>query len=491
MKKEKILTHIEEMDINGLTPACAFARLQALGEPAFLFEFTDEETHRAAYTYLGIRPLETIQCRNGNTYVRTRAPSAPKLGRERKISGNPPEVLEELLSRFTRSKAPGLPPFAGGMIGYLGFEFTRYLEPILDKNLHKTTTDAEFMLMGTLMAFEHAKGRVLLIGTIFLDRETKAEGEKRVMREFKKLRSLVARSGLREKGLTFRVGARAREKLKMKAVLGTRVFYKAIHTIKEKIRRGDLFQCVISEKFQFRLEIDPLRVYAALGKVSPAPYHFYLDFGSSILLGASPERLVSVDGDLIETHPIAGTRPRGNNPASDVRFERQLLASVKERAEHAMLVDLGRNDIGRVSIPGTVSVKHFMQLRKFSHVMHLVSTVQGRLAPRDHSFRALTACFPAGTLSGAPKISAIKTIGGLEPIARGAYGGALILQDFSGRLDSCIIIRSMTVQEGVAAIQAGAGIVADSVAKREYDEVHNKTRSVVMAVELALAGGRK
>ena len=490
MKKERILTQVEELAMSGLDPVVAFARLNVRGEPAFLFESSAEATRAKAYTVVGVRPLETFVSRGGALFTRRREPDATKLGAEIKLEGNPADLLESLLGRFSRIRPTEAPPFAGGMIGALGFEFSRHLEPVLDRNFVAGGVDAEFMLVGTHLVFDHIRDRVLLVGTVFLDRESETDGAARIVREFRRLRAALKRPSAREKVLAFRTAPVRKTKFKMDAALGAKAFAKAVGDIKAKIRRGDLFQCVISEQFRFPLRLDPLRVFAALAKVGPAPYRFYVDFGKSLLLGASPERLVSVDGDLVETHPIAGTRPRGKDPLSDLRFERQLLASVKERAEHAMLVDLGRNDIGRVSIPGTVAVKEFMQVRRFSHVMHLVSTVQGRLSPTDASFRALTACFPAGTLSGAPKISAIKTIAGLEPASRGVYGGALVLQDFSGRLDSCIIIRSLSLEGESASIQAGAGIVADSVAKREYEEVRNKTRAVVKAVELALTGSR-
>jgi anthranilate synthase component 1 len=489
VKKERILTQIESLAGMGLDPLVAFARLNRRGEPAFLFESSHATTREKAYTVLGVRPLETVASRGGRLYLRKRGLLEAKLGAETPLVGNPVDLLEGLLNRFTRVSTGDLPPFAGGMVGALGFEFSRHLEPVVDSTFGTSGTDAEFMLIGTHLVFDHLRDAVLLVGTVFLDREAESEGKARIAHEFRRLRAALGRKGEREKSLHFRRAAAPR-KFRMNPALGAKAFTAAVGEIKAKIRRGDLFQCVISERFQFPLRLDPLRVFAALEKVGAAPYRFYVDFGKSLLLGASPERLVSVDGDLVETHPIAGTRPRGKDTLSDLRFERQLLASVKERAEHAMLVDLGRNDIGRVAVPGTVAVKEFMQVRRFSHVMHLVSTVQGRLAPRDTSFRALTACFPAGTLSGAPKISAIKTIAGLEPTSRGVYGGALMLQDFSGRLDSCIIIRSLSLEGETASVQAGAGIVADSVAKREYEEVRNKTRAVVRAVELALSGSR-
>jgi anthranilate synthase component 1 len=498
VSKDNVITLAREIPSNDLVAEALLCRIQAEGESGFIFEGVGEDTRQARYSYIGVRPLEVITVRGGKTTLRRRPLSSPRFGSDMDVPGEPLQVLNELLARDFRPAQHAaceieLPPFSGGMVGYLGFEFTRYLEPTVESYHSKTLSenDAELMLFGTLIAIDHERKRIVLIGNVFLSRESAEEGRLRVAQELAELEKLVLRKSPREKRLFRAAKPRkfSRSVPKLKAALGPKRFSIAVKEIKARIRRGDLFQCVISEQFTFPLKKDSLRIYGALRTVSPSPYHFYLNFGQSVLLGASPERLVSVEGETIETCPIAGTRPRGKDEKSDRRLEKQLLASPKECAEHAMLVDLGRNDIGRVSRPGSVKVHEFMRVRRFSHVMHLVSTVQGRLQAGVSSLSALTACFPAGTLSGAPKISAMKTIAELEPVPRGAYGGALILHDFSGRMDSCIIIRSLFVKEGVGIIRAGAGIVADSTAPREYEEIQNKTRSVRTAVQLALSSG--
>jgi anthranilate synthase component 1 len=256
--------------------------------------------------------------------------------------------------------------------------------------------------------------------------------------------------------------------------------------MKEHIRAGDVFQGVISERMRVNLKAHPFRVYRALRMLNPSPYHYYFATAGQAVVGASPEMLLKVGHDgRIETCPIAGTRPRGKDVATDQKMERQLCASVKEKAEHLMLVDLARNDLGRVSEPGTVRVSEFMRVRRFSHVMHLVSTVQGKLSKRHSPWDALIATFPAGTLTGAPKVRAMQIISELEPVRRGPYGGAFVLYDFSGRLDSAITIRTLFASKRGAFLQAGAGIVADSRPEMEYQEILNKARPVLKAIELA------
>jgi anthranilate synthase component 1 len=267
------------------------------------------------------------------------------------------------------------------------------------------------------------------------------------------------------------------------AALGPVRFAAAVKKIKEHIRCGDIFQCVMSDRFEWPIAGDPFAIYRTLCRTHSTSYQFYLQDGAQVLLGASPELLVEVSGKNVETHPIAGTRPRGTTPTEDAQRQRALLRSVKERAEHLMLVDLGRNDLGRVCHPGSVTVREFMQIRRYTHVMHLVSVVQGRLARGRSAWDALWSCFPAGTLSGAPKLRAIEILSQLEGQSRMAYGGAVVRAGFDGDLAAAITIRSLLVQNGQGYAQAGAGIVADSSPEREYQEILHKVAAVRNAVE--------
>jgi anthranilate synthase component 1 len=265
----------------------------------------------------------------------------------------------------------------------------------------------------------------------------------------------------------------------------------AVKRIKSHIRAGDIFQCVMSEQFRFELEEDPFEVYRVLRMINPSPYLFFLDFGGEVLLGSSPEMLVRVMNGTVETCPIAGTRPRGKDEAHDKKYERELLSSVKEKAEHLMLVDLGRNDIGRVSRPGTVKVTDFMKVERYSHVMHIVSLVEGKLKRNLSAWEAFCACFPAGTLTGAPKIRAMQILSELEGPRRGTYGGAVLAHDFLGNINSCITIRSLWAKGKNAVIQSGAGVVADSSPTKEYDEVLNKAKAIRSAVAATKEGRLK
>ncbi|MFN8577067.1 MAG: anthranilate synthase component I family protein [Candidatus Sericytochromatia bacterium] len=260
---------------------------------------------------------------------------------------------------------------------------------------------------------------------------------------------------------------------------------KAVKKVKSHIKNGDIFQCVLSERFSFDLEINPLLVYKVLRKINPSPYLFYISADSEIILGSSPEMLVKSQANKISLCPIAGTRPRGKDEQEDNKYKKSLLRSTKEKAEHLMLVDLGRNDLGRVSKPNSVKVKDFMKVEKFSHVMHIVSLVEGELESNKNSFDAFNAVFPAGTLSGAPKVRAMQIISELEPVKRGAYGGSIFCHSFSDYMDSCITIRSLYIKDKKAYIQAGAGIVSDSKPESEYQEILNKSKAVLKAVNIA------
>ncbi len=294
---------------------------------------------------------------------------------------------------------------------------------------------------------------------------------------------------LRVKGRYVYVLALSKQKdedLFNRGLFGQDEFCQAVKIIKNHIRKGDIFQCVLSDRFKFKLKTDPFSIYRTLRAISPAPYLFYLSLGDDeFLLGASPERLVKVENRIIQTCPIAGTRPRGKTIEEDKKFEKELLMSVKEKAEHLMLVDLGRNDVSRVAKAGSVKVTQFMEVEKFSNVMHLVSQVEGRLPHPKSAWDALGSCFPAGTLSGAPKIKALEIIDNLEKGPRGPYGGAIIYYDFSGNLDSCINIRSLRIKNNQGFVQAGAGIVFDSRAKNEYIEIYHKSKAVREALSIA------
>jgi anthranilate synthase component 1 len=464
-----------------LTPVLAFLRLARAGQKSFLLESVEGGERIGRYSFLGINPRETLRIRNGVALLERDGSSST-------LEGNPFQAIGKYLSRYRAEKRPGLPPLQGGAIGFLSYECASFLERIPVPKATSVDRDRDqacMMVFRDIVAFDHVRRRVFVLCNVFTDEEGQKNGTRDARRRAEKIRSALFEKSPHEKPVQFE-GLKSDAALApVRPAMGKGQYVKAVQKVKEHIRAGDIFQCVLSDQFTFDVKAEPFTVYRALQTVNPSPYLFYLSFGKDVLLGASPEMLIrSVDGK-VETCPIAGTRPRGADHSDDKKNERDLLKSVKERAEHLMLVDLGRNDIGRVSKPGSVRVKDFMHIERFSHVMHLVSIVEGKLGAKRTPWDALASCFPAGTLSGAPKIRAMEIIASLEPVRRNAYGGAVVYYDFAGHLDSCITIRSLFVRERQGFAQAGAGIVADSRPDSEYNEVLHKLKAIRRAVAMA------
>jgi anthranilate synthase component 1 len=344
--------------------------------------------------------------------------------------------------------------------------------------------DAAFMYFSNLLAFDHVQHRLFLIANVLTE---EGKGGLRVKYD-QAVRQIARLENLLRRPLSVPRGRQPRGPLRVRTNM-TRAQYEAmVERSKEYIRAGDIFQVVLSQRLEVPVRIPPFQVYRALRAVNPSPYMYFLRLGDSTILGSSPEMLVKVSGREVEYRPIAGTRPRGKTEADDKRLEEELRSDAKERAEHIMLVDLGRNDVGRVCQFSTVRPQEVMFVERYSTVMHLVSSIRGRLRPDADSYAALAACFPAGTLSGAPKVRAMEIIDELEPTRRGLYGGSVLYLDFSGNLNSCIVIRTVLIQDHRAYLQAGAGIVADSVPAREYEECMNKARAVLAAFQIAEKG---
>jgi len=381
-------------------------------------------------------------------------------GKTKKYPGNPLVALQAYLEAF--KVEAGLPPFSAGAVGYLGYDCVQYLEEIKLPKTPAIEDESCFYVFGESISCDYKEKITYLSAQdeAALDRLEKAVKGKGPALPSAKGAGVEPRTEEKE----FNAGVKA---------------------VKEHILDGDIFQCVLSQRMEYESQENPLHIYAKLRETSHSPYRYYFQSPTQAVVGASPEMLVRITGDLVESCPIAGTRARGKTPEEDKKLERQLIRSPKERAEHVMLVDLSRNDLGRVCQPGTVRVKDFMKVTRFSHVMHLVSLVQGKLLKGKSPLSALFAAFPAGTLTGAPKIRAMEIISKLETKRRGAYGGAVVMLDFAGNLDSCITIRTMIVTKGKVSVQAGAGIVADSTAKRELKEIEVKS----LSARRALAAG--
>ncbi|MQA30159.1 MAG: anthranilate synthase component I [Luteitalea sp.] len=467
----------KELVADLLTPVSAFLKIAEDADYAFLLESVEGGEHVGRYSFLGKDPFLILRSRDGKTTMeRAGALTA---------SDQPfVETLRSLMADFRSPFVPDLPRFTGGAVGYLGYGAASWFEPVLgDLGEGADGADAAgFMMFDTVLAFDHVQHRILIIANARVTADDDLESlyhfacAKIQFLERELERSLsVARS-------------EPSDPVSFTSNHTRDLFEQQVRKAKEHIAAGDIYQVVLSQRFEAELGTDPFTVYRALRHVNPSPYMFFVRLGGVSVVGSSPEMLVRVEGSRVETHPIAGTRPRGRNDEEDMRLADELKRNEKERAEHVMLVDLGRNDVGRVCEYGSVRVPQFMGLEKFSHVMHLTSVVEGRLADDRDRLDALVSCFPAGTVSGAPKVRAMQIIHDLEPSGRGLYAGAVGYLDFAGNLDFCIAIRTIVMSSGKAYVQAGAGIVIDSNPTAEYEETRDKARALFRALEIAQQG---
>ncbi len=459
------------------TPVSAYLKVAEGRRYSFLLESVEGGEKIGRYTYLGADPFLVVRAQGERVEV-------TREGKISKQRGNVFAILRELAREFRPAGQQGLPPLSAGAVGYAGYDLVRLIEPRVPafRKDDLRMPDAVFVFFSTLLAFDHVKHQIWIIANVRCDewRKNLAKGYQQALREIAAIEKNLARA-LRRPKAPSRPGAA----ITPRSNIGREKFCRAVEKAKEYILAGDIFQVVLSQRLDLRLPAEPFEVYRQLRTVNPSPYMFYLKLDLDIVLGSSPEMLVKVDGRRAEYRPIAGTHPRGASEEEDQEIGRRLLADEKERAEHIMLVDLGRNDLGRVCEFSSIEVKDLMILERYSHVIHIVSRIVGRLRADCDAFATLMACFPAGTLSGAPKVRAMEIIAELEPARRGVYGGSVLYLDFSGNLNSCIAIRTMAVRDRQAHIQVGAGIVADSVPEREWEETMSKAKALLRAVELA------
>jgi anthranilate synthase component 1 len=435
-----------------LTPVRAYTLLCPPGAPGFLLESVEGGERLARYSFIGFEPRPLEQ-----------------------TDGDPLAALRSVAAEVT-APVPGVPRFHGGAVGYLGYETARHFERLpVAKGASPPMPEAAFLKAENLAVFDHVTRRLKLL-TIHRPRVEDYE-------------AAVGRIDRMEQRLAADpqpAAASGADGASWKSNVTPGHFHSMVDAAREHILAGDAFQIVVSQRFHKALEATPFDVYRCLRAINPSPYMFYLAIGGDRhVVGTSPEKLVQVEGRHVETRPLAGTRRRGADPAEDALLERELLSDLKERAEHVMLVDLGRNDVGRVARPGTVNVDRLMEVERYSHVMHISSTVSGELRDGCTSLDALKAAFPAGTVSGAPKIRAMEVIADLEPDQRGVYAGSLGYVGFGGNLDMAITLRTVVVAEGIAYVQAGAGVVADSRPEREFDETLEKAGAMFKAIEMA------
>jgi anthranilate synthase component 1 len=457
-KKGNIIPVYKEIVADMETPVSAFKKIE--GEYSFLLESIEGGEIIARYSFLG-----TV--------------SAKEVYRFNSFS-----EIKKVMDRFKPVSIPGLPRFHGGLVGYVGYDMVREVERIPDKNPDDLKLPPMlFLLTDTILAFDHLKHKILIISN--------AEPGKHPQKAY---REACAKIDALEKKLKkplslkkeeYEIPLQPRRKLKVASNLSQKEFEQMVEKSKERIRAGDIIQVVLSQRFETDCRVEPFNVYRALRTINPSPYMYFLKLGDLKIAGSSPEVMVRLENKTAILRPIAGTRPRGKDEEEDKALEKELLASEKEKAEHIMLVDLGRNDLGRVCDYASVKVTELMKIERYSHVMHIVSNLTGKLLENKNAVDLLMATFPAGTVSGAPKVKAMEIIDELENVRRGPYAGCVGYFGFSGELDSCITIRTIIFKGHKAYVQAGAGLVADSIPKEEYRETQNKAKALLSAIELA------
>src|SRR2546427_5655534 len=452
-----------------LTPVSAFLKLEKDRSNAFLLESVEGGETIARYSFLGGDPFMVLRYRDGQGV-------------------QPAEFMQNLratMERFKSVKLPNLPPFTGGAVGYFGYDMVRTTEEIPNTGRDELgIDDAVLMFYKTVLAFDHLRHQIHIISNVIADdsQESLKVQYQKAVEEIAHIEALL-RSPLEIPQVT-----RNEREVVVRSNFEKKSYLAAVAKAKEYIAAGDIFQVVLSQRFEVDLLTAPVEIYRALRIVNHSPYMYFLKMPDTSIVGSSPEMLVRVRDRQLEYRPIAGTLPRGTSEAEDEENAEKLRTDEKERAEHIMLVDLGRNDLGRVSQYGTVRVEDLMFIERYSHVMHLVSSLRGQLRDGLDRWDTLMACFPAGTVSGAPKVRAMEIIDELEPTKRGVYAGAVMYADFSNNLDSCIAIRTLVVRGNKGYIQAGGGIVADSVPENEYTETVNKSRALIRAINLAQRG---
>ncbi len=460
----KLLPIYREIAAGADTPVSAFLKVKR-GGYSFLLESVESGQKAARYSFIGTQPYRVLSTREGD-------------------KADPLQLIAEELDKHKAVPVSGLPDFCGGAVGYLAYETVQRLEELPSPEPDPLNLpESVFMFIDSLLIFDHAANKIKIVSHARPDGDADSAYQTAV----EKIDDLAKRLEQPLKNPQPRTSATPAEPAEISSNLTREEFEANVEKARQYITEGEAIQIVLSQRLSRRTKAHPFDIYRALRGINPSPYMFFLDLRDFQLIGSSPEILVRAVGGTATTRPLAGTRPRGKTPAEDKRLEEELRNDEKERAEHIMLVDLGRNDIGRVSLPGTVKVSELMDVERYSHVMHLVTNVEGKLRPDLTPFDTLRACFPAGTVSGAPKIRAMEVIAELEPDKRGPYAGCVGYFSFSGNMDTAITIRTIIMADGTAHVQAGAGIVYDSLPAREYEETMNKARALLKAIEQAEA----
>ena len=477
-KKGNVIPVYRELLADFDSPLSAFLKIDE-GKFSYLLESVEDGERMGRYSFLGSRPSLIIESKGKNiTFTRGDNVETYTAGED------PVSELKSYMEKFRFVNIKGLPRFCGGLVGYMGYDMVRFIEDIPDENPEDfDIPDMQFVLTDTILIFDHVDHKIKVVSNSLVEKDTPAEAYDKacgkIDRIIEKLKSSAAESGdIKVKQVSSKIESNFSEK----------EFCGIVEKAREYIRAGEVIQVVLSQKLKRRTEADAFSIYRALRSINPSPYMYYLKFGEYRIIGSSPEILVRCEDNVVEVRPIAGTRKRGENEEEDRQLEEELLADPKERAEHIMLVDLGRNDIGRVCEYSSVKPREIMRIERYSHVMHIVSDVVGKLRKDKDIYDLIRATFPAGTVTGAPKVRAMELIDEMENIRRGPYAGCLGYISFSGNIDMCITIRTIVMGGDTAYIQAGAGIVLDSEPRKEYQETMDKAMALIKAIEFVEEG---
>jgi anthranilate synthase component 1 len=480
-----LVTVFHELSADMETPVSVFLKLKGK-EPAFLLESVERGEQVGRYSFIGANPFLLFESKNGDVSVREATVKDTDLNSS--VKSDPLRVLSDLMARYRGHNINGLPGFNGGAVGYLSYDIVRNFEELPSAPPDELgLPESSFMFADTIVIFDHVQNKMMVVANAVIGED--AESARRAaMTKIDEIIERLNRPLPASDQPTYSSSAFDTTQPKTTSNFSKEGFETAVKAAKEYILAGDAFQVVLSQRLQRSTPAPPFSIYRTLRRLNPSPYMFYLDFGKFQLIGSSPEMLVKLNGRQAETRPIAGTRPRGKNESEDTVLKTELQSDSKERAEHLMLVDLGRNDLGKVCNFKTVKVPALMSVEKYSHVMHLVSSVTGEINNNEDAFSLMRACFPAGTVSGAPKVRAMQIIDELETVRRGPYAGAVGYFSFNGDMDTCITIRSIVYKDGRVYFQSGAGIVADSEPEREYRETLSKLEAIQKAVSMAESG---
>ncbi len=476
-KQGNVIPVYREMLADFESPLSAYLKVES-GDFSYLLESVESGERLGRYSFLGSKPSLVIESKDKNISLR-RGEKVETY--ETKL--DPIAEIKRVMQGFKFVTVDGLPRFCGGLVGYIGYDMVRFFEDIPDQNPDDfNMPDMQFVLTDTILIFDHVDHKIKVVSNAIVD----GSAEEAYEAAIEKIDQLVEK--LQKPPVHFKKSAGSAKHSEIESNFSKEEFGKIVEEAKEHIRAGDIIQVVLSQRFERKTDAEPFNIYRALRSINPSPYMYYLNFGDCRVIGSSPEILVRCEDEVVEVRPIAGTRRRGKDEAEDIRMEEELLSDPKERAEHIMLVDLGRNDIGRVCDFSTVVPREVMRIERYSHVMHIVSDVEGRLSKGKDIFDLIRATFPAGTVTGAPKVKAMELIDKFENKRRGSYAGCVGYISFSGNMDLCITIRTVIMKDKTAYVQAGAGIVLDSDPAKEYLETQNKAKAMMKAIEFAEGG---